>query len=414
MKLYTNLKSYFINKNFLLYITSQAISTIGSVVHGVALLWIIYEVTGSAIIMGLSFALQTLPYLILLPFMGTIVDIYNRKSLILFSEIISGVNASLLFLFTILGELKLWHILFYMILSSAIFSVKASTREAITKDLVNKDEYRRANSIRSFLLNGIYISMPVVGAYLVTLGEVALCFLINAISFFIAALLFSKMEYSYQRDKDITKENFFENFKKGIRYLGKHYSLLYFMIVFSFINFFIAADMMLIRILISEYGFKANFLGYYEAIQAIGAMVLSFLFSLPIIEKRTTNINEGVFIIIGTFSLAGGILLLALLKDFYLLLLAPFIISSSIAVSNIHFHSRMQKWIPSKLYGRVISVLFLISECIQPLGYIFFGVLSDKIHISQTFLIISIGIAILGVIQLSLERVISFKKQYSN
>lgn len=176
--------------NFRLYFIGQAISLVGTWMQMVAQAWLVLELTGSATMVGLVVAVQTLPVLVVGPYGGLVADRAEKRRLLVILQLVMGCLALALAIPTLLGTVQLWQVFILAALLGTTDSFEKPTRQAFIVEIVGPEAVRNAVSLNSVMVNGARVLGPAVAGLLIAAGGTGLCFLINAISYLpVAALL---------------------------------------------------------------------------------------------------------------------------------------------------------------------------------------------------------------------------------
>src|SRR4051812_7954322 len=96
--------------NYRRYFTGQSISLIGTWMQMTAQAWLVLTLTHSATMLGVVVALQALPVLFLGPYGGVIADRVDKRRLMIMLQTIMGVQALVLGVLTVTGEVRFWHV----------------------------------------------------------------------------------------------------------------------------------------------------------------------------------------------------------------------------------------------------------------------------------------------------------------
>ncbi len=374
-----------INRDYTVLLSGQLISILGNIINGTATMWIAYEILGSGNKTGLLFGLSTIPALILMPFIGNLIDMFNRKYLMFFCDLLAGISSIILAILTYKNMLGFWNLSVILSIDTILFSLVASTRSSLIQNLVKQNEYLKANSISALVQNVAKVSLPMVGALLIAKFQVASCFLIDGFSFFIAAFFtLAITSYEFKQTKE---ETFFTKFYAGLKYIKVNTQYLNFIFLLAFINFIGASDMMLIRILIDKASLHVNFFGIFKSSLAIGSILIAFLISRNKSKKyqpqRDKKLMSSALILNGL-----AYLLFGLYGQKHFLLFGGLLSGIGNTMFNVAFFSYMQTYILKEYYGRVISLVFFVSQIAQPLSYWVFGALADVLSV---YLIFTLG-----------------------
>ncbi len=176
------------NRNFVLLWSGQLISAIGTALHDLAIAWFIYELTGSTLATGASIVSSFLPRALLSPVAGMVADRYNRKWLIVFSDVLSGLSVMSMYCFARQDLLTLPVILGFTALLSASSAFIGPASSAAIQSILDKDDYQSANSLRQLRWRFSTVIGAFLGGVLLRLLGIRSLLLINALSFWLSAL----------------------------------------------------------------------------------------------------------------------------------------------------------------------------------------------------------------------------------
>jgi len=170
-------------RNFRLYFIGQLISVSGTWMQSVAQGWLILQLTGSSVDLGIAVALQYLPMLFLGSYGGLIADRYDKRTILYFTQAGAGLLAVLL------GVLVTTH----HVHPSTVYAVSfglgvvnlfdVPARQAFVQQMVGRDLIANAVSLNSVLMNSGRIIGPGIAAGFIALVGTAGCFYANAASY---------------------------------------------------------------------------------------------------------------------------------------------------------------------------------------------------------------------------------------
>ena len=169
--------------NYRRYYGGQAISLIGTWMQMTAQAWLVLSLTHSSTTLGLIVALQTLPVLLLGPYGGVIADRVDKRRLMIALQTAMGVQALILGVLTVTGEVQVWEIGVLAALLGLNNAFENPARQSFMLEMVGPEHLRNAVSLNSVLVNTARVIGPAVAGILIaTVGE-GVCFLVNAASF---------------------------------------------------------------------------------------------------------------------------------------------------------------------------------------------------------------------------------------
>jgi MFS family permease len=185
--------------NFRRYFAGLAISFVGTWAQMVAQAWLVLELTGSATWVGIVFAAQTLPMLLVGPYGGLVADRTDKRRLLIVLQVVMGLLAGILAVLTLAGAVQLWHVLVLAGALGLADSFEKPTRQAFVVEMVGPESVRNAVSLNSVMVNVARVIGPAFAGRVLAAGGLGGCFAINAISFVPLVLLLAGMDVDQLR-----------------------------------------------------------------------------------------------------------------------------------------------------------------------------------------------------------------------
>jgi MFS family permease len=204
--------------NYRRYISGQAISLIGTWMQMTAQAWLVLSLTHSSTALGAIIALQTLPVLLLGPYGGVIADRVNKRQLMIALQTAMGVQALVLGVLTVTGEVQVWQIGVLAALLGLNNAFENPSRQSFMMEMVGPEHLRNAVSLNSVLVNVARVVGPAVAGILIaTVGE-GVCFLINAATFAAVVASLATMDVRALAPTDPTPRARGQ-LREGVRYI---------------------------------------------------------------------------------------------------------------------------------------------------------------------------------------------------
>jgi MFS family permease len=170
-------------RNYRLFFAGQIVSVSGTWMQQVAQAWLVLQLTGSGVALGLVLAAQFLPMLVLGPWAGVVAD-RNEKRRVLFITQAAAASAALaLGLLTLTGTVQLWMVFVLALWLGVANAFDMPTRQAFVFEMVGPDHLSNAISLNSIVMNAGRLVGPAVGGVLIATVGLATCFLLNAASY---------------------------------------------------------------------------------------------------------------------------------------------------------------------------------------------------------------------------------------
>jgi MFS family permease len=179
----SGLISVFRHRNYRLFFTGQLVSLMGSWMQNTAQPWLVYSLTHSTVLLGLTSFCSTVPVFFLTPFGGMVADRVDRRKFLLITQSAAMIQATVLAVLTLTGLVQVWEIICLALCMGFINAFDIPSRQSMTLDMVGRDDLRHAISLNSMMFNLARVVGPTIaGALIAVVGE-GICFAINAASF---------------------------------------------------------------------------------------------------------------------------------------------------------------------------------------------------------------------------------------
>ena len=169
--------------NYRRYFTGQLISLSGNWMQIVAEMWLILSLTGSGLAVGITSALQFLPFLLFGAFGGLLADRFPKRDLLIVTQALMALPALTLWGITVSGAVAPWMVWALVFTRGSVNAIDNPTRQSFAIEMVGPDRVVNAVSLNNAIIHSARILGPAgAGVLIATLG-VAPCFLLNALSF---------------------------------------------------------------------------------------------------------------------------------------------------------------------------------------------------------------------------------------
>ncbi len=208
------------HRNYRLFFAGQGISLIGTWMQQLAMSWLVYRMTGSALLLGVVGFAGQIPSFVLAPFAGVLADRWNRRRALVITQTLSMLQAFALAALVLTKTISVWQIILLGIGLGCVNAFDITTRQAFVPDMLEKKEdLGNAIALNSSLFNGARLIGPAVAGILIALVGEGMCFLLNGVSYIavIAALLMMKLERPPLRTE---KEGFISGISQGFSYVS--------------------------------------------------------------------------------------------------------------------------------------------------------------------------------------------------
>src|SRR5437588_6999424 len=215
------------HRNFRLFWFGQLISLIGTWMQSIGQAWLVLELTHSAWLLGIVGALQFLPVMLLSLFGGVLADRLPKRRVLLFTQSFATLQAFVLWLLVVTGEVRLWHVLVLAALLGLTNSFDMPTRQAFVVEMVGREDLPNAIALNSSVFNMARVVGPGLGGLIIAFLGIAPLFLLNTISFVpvIVGLALIRMNELHALAKRTTtsgvtsKQSTLQSLREGLSYV---------------------------------------------------------------------------------------------------------------------------------------------------------------------------------------------------
>lgn len=366
------------HRNFQLFFAGQFISLTGTWMQTVAQSWLIYRLTGSVILLGLIGFASQIPVFLMAPVGGVAADRYDRRRILVVTQVSAMIVALALAVLTIEGVVQVWHLFVIAVCFGVINAFDIPARQAFVPDMVGRDDLINAIALNSSMFNGARIVGPAVAGVLVALIGEGWCFFANGISFVavIVGLLFMRLPQIVRRPNGTPLERLLEGFRFTTR-TAPIRGLLLLLGMMSLLGMPYAVLMPIFAEKIL--GGNSATLGYLMCASGVGALLAAL-----ILAARTHVFGLGRWVAMAAAGFGISLVAFSQSANFWLsmLLLVPvgFTMMIQMAASN----TLIQAMVPNDMRGRVMSVYSMMFMGMAPVGSLLSGALAGAIGAPAT------------------------------
>jgi MFS family permease len=142
------------HRNYRLFFTGQLISLVGTWMQTVAESWLVFRLTGSSALLGLSSFVGLIPVFVLAPVGGAVADRFDRRRIIIVTQSVSMVLPLILSVLTLTGRVRVWHVFVLAACLGIVNAFDMPARQAFIVDMVGREDLLNAIALNSSMVNG--------------------------------------------------------------------------------------------------------------------------------------------------------------------------------------------------------------------------------------------------------------------
>jgi MFS family permease len=364
------------NSNYRLFWIGQIISMLGTWMQRVAQAWLVLRLTDSPLALGIATACQTAPVLVLSLFGGVLADRVPKHRLLIVTQGIMLVQASLFATLTAGGWIRLSHIYLLAALWGIANAFDYPARQSFTKEMVGPEDVPNAVALNSIVMNTARLGGPALAGLTIAAFGVTACFALNAVSFIavIIALLRMRPEQFFDVPPP-SQGRVLAQIAEGLRYVRRTPEIAVLLLLAVTFGIF-GYNFDIILPLIARFVLHAGPIGFgiLSSAMAVGSLAGAF----GIAYRGTATVR---IVLVGAAGFSTFLFLLAL-SDRWLMILPVLVLLGASSITYFTTStSRVQMIAPPELRGRVMSLYAFLDLGSAPLGSLLIGTLAKHLGV---------------------------------
>lgn len=381
----------FRHRNYQFYFLGQLISLIGTWLQIVALGWLVVSLTNSAFWVGTVAALSALPVLIFSIFAGVIVDRFNKKYILYFTQISSMVLAFALGFLVIFGKINLLEISLLAFALGVVNAIDIPARQSFVIEMVGKDDLASAIALNSSVFNSARVIGPGIAGMLIASIGTGGTFIANGISFLavIVALLFINAQSTLAK----THLHPIKAINQGIHYSFTHLTIRT-LLVFSGVTSIFGWSYSTLMPLVVQNTFHkdATVLGYLYSATGLGALLAAIIVSV-----YSRKLSPMTFITVGSAIFSLSIIVFTFTTSFVLALPVLFMAGLGLIMQFSMINTTIQHIVPDSMRGRVMSIYTLMFLGMSPIGSFQIGLIAEHLGVAFAMQLGALIVLVYGI-----------------
>ena len=359
------------HRNFRLFFYGQLVSLTGTWMQNTAQSWLVYQLTGSKLLLGLVAAVGSAPMLLFSIWGGSVADRHPKRMVLLWTQ-----GSMMVLAFALAGlvwgkVVQPWHILVLAALGGVAMAFDMPARQAFIVEMTSREDLMNALSLNSSIVNGARVVGPAVAGLLMAQAGLAACFFLNGLSFLavIAGLLMMQLP---RFKPPAQPESNWQHALDGFTYVARHRRVRTLLLLFAIVGVFgwsysvllpaFATD--ILRVGSREYGVLLSANG-------VGA-----LFGALTVAAYGDRMHRRLLVFGGLGLFSAMLLLLAVTRNYYLALVFMAVAGWGMLLYFSTTNTLIQLSVEDGMRGRVMGIWALVFGGMLPVGGLEAGTLS--------------------------------------
>ncbi len=367
------------HRNFRLFFAGQLVSLIGTWMQSTAQGWLVYQLTGSKVLLGTVAAVGSLPMLFLSVWGGSVADRHPKRTVVFCTQ---STMMLLAFAFAALvasGRIQPWHILVLAAMGGAAMAFDMPARQAFMVEMTSRADLMNAVSLNSSIVNGARIVGPAVAGFLMARVGMASCFFLNGLSFLavLAGLFLMRLPKFVSPAEPASAGR---HVLEGFAYVAGHRRVRILLLLFGVVDIFGWSYSVLLPAYATDV-LRVGERGYAALLSANG--LGAFLGALTV-ATFGSRMRPRLLILGGLWVFSATLLLLAVVRWYPLALVCLLVSGWGMMLYFSTTNTLIQTSVSDQMRGRVMGIWALVFGGMMPVGGLESGFLSHLVGVPWT------------------------------
>ena len=377
--------------------TGTFLMSAGQWIQQVTVGWLVYELTGNSILLGMLNGLRALPFLVTGPMAGVAADRMDRQKLMLHTQYVLIVTAVIMGGLVASGLLEVWHIFVFTLITGIAWTFSEPVRQSLIPSVVPKAELANAIALNSGGFNLMKIIGPAVGGAMIAVFGVAGNFFVQGVAY-AGVLVMIYLMHVPPTPAEARRSSALTNLKEGFSYVWSTPAVLALMILAYVPRIFAVPYQTLMPVFQKDVlRVGPEGLGLLMAAPGVGAVL-----SVLVLASLTNRVKRQGLLLVGSIVILGAFLILfSQITSFWLALVVLVAVGGFQMLFLASTNTMLMLIVPDELRGRVMS-LYMLDRGLMPAGALFAGVVAHFIGAPLT-------VAIMGAIVIVLALMVAWR-----
>jgi MFS family permease len=369
----------FRHRNYRLFFGGQLISLTGTWMQSVAESWLVFRLTGSSALLGVSSFASLAPVFLFATVGGTVADRVNRHRIIVATQSASMVLPLVLAALTFTHTVRVWHVFVLASILGVVNAFDIPARQAFLVEMVGREDLMNAIALNSSMVNGARVVGPAVAGLLVAAVGEGWCFLLNGLSY-IAVITGLLMMDVARRPRRTTHAPALRDTIEGFHFVARTAPVRALLVLLGVVSF----AGMPYSVLMPVFAESVLHGGPRGLGLLMGAAGLGALAGALSLVRRSGVRGLGRWVAAASASFGAALIAFSLSRVFWLsaLLLIP--VGAAMMVEMASSNTLIQAMVPNELRGRVMAVYSMMFMGMAPFGALFAGWVAERVGAPRT------------------------------
>ncbi len=376
------------SRNYRLFLAGQGVSLVGTWMQHVAMSWLVYRLTGSAMLLGIVGFTSQIPTLFISPMAGVLADRWDRRRLLLVTQTLAMLQAVFLAVVVLTGVVQVWQIILLSLILGIVNACDIPIRQSFVVEMVEEREnLGNAIALNSSMVNTARLVGPAIAGLLVASVGEGICFVLNALSYLAVILALAAMRIPPAAKPSQARRPILHELQEGFLYAYRFGPIRSILLLLALVSLMGMPYSVLAPVFAKEilHG-GAHTFGFLMTGAGSGALVGT----LYLASRRSVR-GLGLVIVRATILFAVGIAIFALSRNFLLSLAALALAGFGGMTIVASCNTVLQTILDEDKRGRVMSFFTMAFIGVAPFGSLGAGAMAGIIGPRDTLLLGGLG-----------------------
>src|ERR1043165_9322957 len=376
------------HRNYKLFFAGQSVSLIGTWMTRIATSWLVYRLTGSALLLGVVGFAGQIPSFLLAPFAGVLVDRWDRHRLLVVTQVLSLVQSLPPAPLALTGGIPIPHLLWLSGFQGLINAFDMPARQAFVVEMVERrEDLPNAIALNSSMVNATRLLGPSLGGVVIAAVGEGWCFLIDAVSYVAVVASLLAMRVTPRMTEPVKESNMLRQLREGFTYAARFAPIRKVLMLLALVSLVGMPYTVLMPVFADEVlRGGPNTLGLLMAASGVGALVGAMF-----LAARKSVLGLGTLIPLTAAAFGAGLMAFSFSRVLWLSLALMVVTGLGFMVQMAASNTVLQTIVEEDKRGRVMSFYTMAFMGTAPFGSLLAGSVAERIGAPHTLLFGGLG-----------------------
>jgi MFS transporter, DHA1 family, staphyloferrin A biosynthesis exporter len=381
------------HRNFKYLWSGTLLMGAGQWIQQVTLGWLLYDLTGSSVLLGLLNGTRSIPFLIVGPIAGVVADRVDRRKLLLKAELFLLIATFAMGWLAFTGVVAAWHLFVFTLATGTAWSFTDPVRQSLIPNVIAKEDLVNAVALNSVANNATKVMGPALGGLLIAAFGVSGNFFVQSLAY--AGVLFMIYHMAVPRTPSHARRStMLANMKEGLAYVWSN-SLVLALILIALVPRLLAVPYQTLMPIFQKDVLRVGPAGLGMLMAAPGVGGLIALLTLASIAGR---VRQQGYLLLGAVALLGIFLVIFSQTTSYHLALTLLVgVGACQVLFNATVNTLLHLTVPDHLRGRVMSI-YMLDRGLMPAGALLAGISAHFIGAPATTGLMGSAVFLLAIV----------------